>query len=91
MTCGATNTSAQNLLTVIPFTYQSRYPTKRYYMQEKLASYHANSLEPLIPDEIIEQCLALVYAMLEVQHHGVRESLTLILQERLQLLQDKLS
>jgi len=91
MTCGTTNTLVQNVLTVLPFTYRQNYPTKHYYMQEELASYYTNRLESLIPDEIIEQCLALVYAMIEVQHHGVRESLTLVLQERLQLLQDKLS
>ncbi|WP_392563905.1 hypothetical protein RHO13_11970 [Orbus wheelerorum] len=91
MTCGTINTSAQNILTVIPATYQLSYPSKRYFMQEELAHYNTNRLDDLIPDEILEQCLALVYAMIEVQHQGVRESLTLVLQERLQLLQDKLS
>jgi len=91
MTNGTINTSLTNALTVIPFTYQQSHRAKHYHMREELADYHINKREQLIPDEIIEQCLALVYAMLEVQHYGVRESLTLVLQERLQLLQDALS
>ncbi|WP_392559987.1 hypothetical protein [Orbus mooreae] len=68
------------------------YPQNRYArgisLREKETEHPYNTL---LPDEIIEQSLALIHVIIECHNPSIKESLILLLEERLQLLKIKLS
>lgn len=45
---------------------------------------------PLTPEELIEQCCALAYSLQAVEHLPVKESLSFILLEKLEVLQERM-
>ena len=45
---------------------------------------------PLTPEELIEQCCALAYSLQTAEHLPVKESLSFILLEKLEVLQEQI-
>lgn len=66
--------------------YPNNILAKGYLIRDEDGCY---SCKALLPEEIVEQCLALVYAIIECNNKSVKESLTFILEERLVLLKNK--
>lgn len=58
---------------------------------ETPANYFHNEEETLSNDEIIEQCLSLIKAIIAISDMHVRESLTFILEEKLLFLASRLN